>query len=734
MALQTLNTIKNWFKTGLKPTQSQFWDTWDSFRHKNEKVPVKDVAGIDELLFSKADKSALNDHLLDKNAHAPQINTDWNSGSGYSQLINKPEFKTINGEPILGTGDIIVDNEGPQNIDQVLTTGNTINNQALAFRNSSFNYPVDVLQDSDGSLLIKGSAKAYGTIETPELKATVWINTPLINTGSLSSSYSSLSPSQISANGSFGIYPAGNFSIGSNGAFTVNSSNASFNLPSIDSGRALYKFNENKISGDYVIATLDDITAGGVQDLQQTLDNGSIANGVNDYNVSGDNGMIRLSSDGLTLGSSKGFVSFGDKQFNGSNFFNGEVVLEGAPIKLGESSTIDFYTHTGTPTNRKGLISYDDTNGLGLESQDGKKTFLRSVTGGGILLDAGGQGAIRIDNEGFILESRGSNTGVNISGVGKLNGVKLATIDDIGLPVSAIQSGVVNNVALQELGGSDKLINGVRIGQGEGTGASNTVLGINALSVNTTGSNNTAIGFGVLELNNTGESNTGLGDSTLHANTSGSYNDAFGSNALSKNTTGYANTALGAYSLSENLTSQFNVAIGCSSLSTMTSGLGQSTAIGAYCMSDATSTDKNAAIGTYALRYNTAGFSNTAIGHTALGLNTSGHSNNAIGNYSLGAVSTGAGNIGIGKSAGRYVTTGNSNIYIGSEGITNDAEATGVINIGNRFIAREAKLSLIGTVNIGTTPTHENNTIALAAGLTAGDIYRTSTGILMIAY
>lgn len=52
MAIQTLDTIKEWFKTGLKPKQQQFWDTWDSFRHKNEKVPVKDVEGIDELLTS----------------------------------------------------------------------------------------------------------------------------------------------------------------------------------------------------------------------------------------------------------------------------------------------------------------------------------------------------------------------------------------------------------------------------------------------------------------------------------------------------------------------------------------------------------------------------------------------------------------------------------------------------------------------------------------------------------
>ena len=70
MAIQTLNTIKNWFKTTLKPSQQQFWDTWDSFRHKLDKVPVKDVEGIDELLYTKADKNVLNDHITDVNAHA----------------------------------------------------------------------------------------------------------------------------------------------------------------------------------------------------------------------------------------------------------------------------------------------------------------------------------------------------------------------------------------------------------------------------------------------------------------------------------------------------------------------------------------------------------------------------------------------------------------------------------------------------------------------------------------
>ncbi|MEM0575149.1 hypothetical protein [Flavobacterium polysaccharolyticum] len=85
MALQTLNTIKDWFKTGLKPSQTQFWDTWDSFRHKNDKVPVAEVEGLDEIIDSKADKMILDNHLTDDAAHA--------------DLFNDKEDKTQKGAP-----------------------------------------------------------------------------------------------------------------------------------------------------------------------------------------------------------------------------------------------------------------------------------------------------------------------------------------------------------------------------------------------------------------------------------------------------------------------------------------------------------------------------------------------------------------------------------------------------------------------------------------------------------
>ena len=68
--MANLTTIKNWFKTGLKPTQQQFWDTWDSFWHKDENIPVAKIEGIDGLLNQKANKSVVDNHLTDENAHA----------------------------------------------------------------------------------------------------------------------------------------------------------------------------------------------------------------------------------------------------------------------------------------------------------------------------------------------------------------------------------------------------------------------------------------------------------------------------------------------------------------------------------------------------------------------------------------------------------------------------------------------------------------------------------------
>jgi len=69
MAKQSLYAIKNWFKTGLKPSQQQFWDTWDSFWHKDEIIPAANIENLDKRLDEKADQQAFARHLTDSLAH-----------------------------------------------------------------------------------------------------------------------------------------------------------------------------------------------------------------------------------------------------------------------------------------------------------------------------------------------------------------------------------------------------------------------------------------------------------------------------------------------------------------------------------------------------------------------------------------------------------------------------------------------------------------------------------------
>lgn len=50
MPLTTLNDIKNWYKTGLKPTQAQFWSWLDSFVHKTDAITQDKVVGLQAAL------------------------------------------------------------------------------------------------------------------------------------------------------------------------------------------------------------------------------------------------------------------------------------------------------------------------------------------------------------------------------------------------------------------------------------------------------------------------------------------------------------------------------------------------------------------------------------------------------------------------------------------------------------------------------------------------------------
>ena len=59
MAQTAINIIKNWFKTGLKPTQDQFWNWMDSYWHKDELIPQDKIQDLSTTLSNKADADQL---------------------------------------------------------------------------------------------------------------------------------------------------------------------------------------------------------------------------------------------------------------------------------------------------------------------------------------------------------------------------------------------------------------------------------------------------------------------------------------------------------------------------------------------------------------------------------------------------------------------------------------------------------------------------------------------------
>lgn len=68
--MATLAEIYDWFMTGKKPTQAQFWASWGSFWNKGESIPQSAISNLTTVLSAKAEKAQFDAHKTDVNAHA----------------------------------------------------------------------------------------------------------------------------------------------------------------------------------------------------------------------------------------------------------------------------------------------------------------------------------------------------------------------------------------------------------------------------------------------------------------------------------------------------------------------------------------------------------------------------------------------------------------------------------------------------------------------------------------
>jgi hypothetical protein len=60
MAQVSINTIKSWFLTGIRPVQENYHDWMDSFWHKDESIPTASVAGLDAILGDTATNTQID--------------------------------------------------------------------------------------------------------------------------------------------------------------------------------------------------------------------------------------------------------------------------------------------------------------------------------------------------------------------------------------------------------------------------------------------------------------------------------------------------------------------------------------------------------------------------------------------------------------------------------------------------------------------------------------------------
>lgn len=221
-----------------------------------------------------------------------------------------------------------------------------------------------------------------------------------------------------------------------------------------------------------------------------------------------------------------------------------------------------------------------------------------------------------------------------------------------------------------DLVGSDARINGIRIGKGNGSFATNVAFGFNALN---------------------SFSGTSFGSNT-----------SIGSYSLQNCTTGYQNTAIGISAMLSTTTANSNVAIGSTSL--------YNNLIGNSCV----------AIGHRALFTSNANY-NVGIGADALYL-TTGASNTGIGTFSGREISSGISNTTIGYQAGRGITTGSYNTIIGANLTGLSATLSNNIIISDGQANQRINVNSSGSVGFGT-----GTTIAASAKL---ELISTTQGFL----
>jgi len=97
-----IDTVKGWFKTKDKPTQTQFYSLFNWLRWKDEQIPINEVENLNSLLTAKAERATVNAHIADNVKHiTAEERTKWNETYSLSPISGTNTVTLLkNGNPI----------------------------------------------------------------------------------------------------------------------------------------------------------------------------------------------------------------------------------------------------------------------------------------------------------------------------------------------------------------------------------------------------------------------------------------------------------------------------------------------------------------------------------------------------------------------------------------------------------------------------------------------------------
>ena len=99
------NTLKQWFVTGAKPLQAQYWSWLDSYWHKSESIPINKIEGLETLIEDKADVEELANYAKVDASNIGPNQGAWRTALGINDITppdidltnyyNKPEVDNL---------------------------------------------------------------------------------------------------------------------------------------------------------------------------------------------------------------------------------------------------------------------------------------------------------------------------------------------------------------------------------------------------------------------------------------------------------------------------------------------------------------------------------------------------------------------------------------------------------------------------------------------------------------